>query len=107
MLLLDSKVQHVAGPWHISRAAIVSTALYALVTLGASAMWILASPAPIVSLAEELAVVALAATAGGLALAAIREHSLSLWPGVGLQFLGGLVSLGFWYWLGTGPSLVF
>ena len=52
VLLLDSKVQHVAGPWHVSRAAIVSTALYALITLGASAMWILASPAPIVSLAE-------------------------------------------------------
>ncbi len=91
----------------MSRAAIVSTALYALITLGASAMWILASPAPVVSLAEELSIVALAATAGGLALAAIRERSLSLWPGVGLQFLGGLASLGFWYWIGSGPPLLF
>ena len=94
-----------AGPWHISRASAVSTALYATITVGASAMWMLASPAPILSLAEELAVVALAATAGGLALATIRERSLSLWPGVGLQFAGGLASLAFWYWLGTAPAL--
>jgi hypothetical protein len=85
----------------------VSTALYAFVTLGASAMWILASPAPLVSMAEEMAIVALAATVGGLALATIRERSLSLWPGVGLQLLGGLASLGFWYGLGTGPFLPF
>ena len=48
-----------------------------------------------------------AAVVGGLALALIRERSLSLWPGVGLQLAGGLVSLGFWYWLHTGPTLVF
>ena len=53
-LMLDSKLQQVAGPWHISRAAAVSTALYATITVGASAMWMLASPAPIVSLAEEV-----------------------------------------------------
>ena len=77
------------------------------ITLMASAMWILASPAPAVSFAEELAIVALAATAGGLALATIRERSLSLWPGVGLQILGGLASLAFWYWLDSGPPLPF
>ena len=107
VLLLDSRLQHVEGPWHLSRAALVSTALYAVVTLGASAMWILASPAPLVSMAEEMAIVALAATVGGLALATIRERSLSLWPGVGLQLMGGLASLGFWYWLGTDPFLPF
>ncbi len=107
VLLLDSKLQRVAGPWHLSRAAVVSTALYALITLAASAMWMLASPAPIVSFAEEIAIVTVAAIAGGLALAMIRERSLSLWPGVGLQFVGGLASLGFWHWLGTAPTLPF
>ena len=78
-----------------------------LTCVGASSMWMLASPAPGVSFAEEFAIVALAATVGGLALAAIRERSLSLWPGVGLQFVGGLVSLAVWYWLGTSPLLLF
>lgn len=106
-LMLDSKLQQVAGPWHVSRAAAVSTALYATITVAASSMWMLASPAPGVSFPEEFAIVALAATVGGLALAAIRERSLSLWPGVGLQFVGGLASLAFWYWLGTSPMLLF
>jgi len=107
VLLLDSKLQHVAGPWQLSRAAVVSTALYVLLTTGLSAMWILASPAPWVPLGAEIAIVALAATVGGLALATIRERSLSLWPGVLLQFLGGCASLGFWYWLTAGFALPF
>ena len=107
VLLLDSKIQHVGGPWHLSRAAVVSTVLYATVTVAVSTMWILASPAPIVSFAEEIAIVAFAATAGGLALAFIRERSLSLWPGVGLQVVGGLASLAFWYWLDALPALPF
>ena len=96
VLILDAPVQKPGGPWFFSRAVGVSAFAYALATLVATLPWILLSPAPWIEPVEEIVVVAAAALAGGLALGVIRERSLSLWPGVALQILGGFAGAGFW-----------
>jgi hypothetical protein len=95
-LIFDSPVQLPGGPWRLSRAALVSAVAYALATLAATLPWTLLAPAPWVDPVEEIAVVAGAALVGGLVLAVIRERSLSIWPGVGLQILGGIASAACW-----------
>ena len=96
VLILDAPVQTPGGPWFLSRAVVVSALAYALATLAATLPWMFLSPAPWIEPVEEIAVVAAAAFAGGLALGVIRERSLSIWPGVALQILGGFVGAGFW-----------
>ena len=98
-LLLDSAIQRVGGPWHISLANVVSSVLYAGVSVGASLWWVLAQPAPLVSITQELLLIFTSSLLGGFALAMIRERSLSLWPGVAIQILAGAASVGFWLWL--------
>ena len=98
-LLLDSAIQRVAGPWHLSLANVVSSVLYAAVSAGASLWWVLAQPAPLVSITQELLLIFTTSLLGGFALAMIRERSLSLWPGVAIQILAGVASAGFWIWL--------
>ena len=98
-LLLDSAIQRVAGPWHLSLANVVSSVLYAAVSVGASLWWVLAQPAPLVSITQELLLIFTTSLLGGVALAMIRERSLSLWPGVAIQILAGVASAGFWIWL--------
>ena len=95
-LIFDSRVQMPGGPWRLSRAALVSAIAYALATLAATLPWIFLAPAPWVEPVDEIAVVAGAALVGGLVLAVIRERSLSIWPGVGLQILGGFASAACW-----------
>jgi hypothetical protein len=96
VLILDAPVQMPGGPWFLSRAAVVSAFAYALATLAATLPSIFLSPAPWIEPVEEIAVVAAAALAGGLALGVIRERSLSIWPGAALQILGGFAGAGFW-----------
>lgn len=81
--LFGSHVPRVAGPWRISRPAAVSALLYAGATYGLSRLW-LASPPLLAALpgppAGAVAVVVGAAFAAGLALAVVRERSMSVWP---------------------------
>jgi hypothetical protein len=101
LLQLDSRVQSPAGSWHISGAAWMSTGLYALGAVGLALPAIWLEPSGLLPPAQETAVVAGAAAVGGLCLAVIRERSLSLWPGIVAQLLGGLGCAAFWFWLTT------
>jgi hypothetical protein len=103
-LLLDSAVQRVSGPWHVSLAATVSSFQYAAVCAGASLWWVMAEPAPILETAPELLLVFMASLLGGFGLAMIRERSLSLWPGVLIQITAGILSAAFWLWLPRAAS---
>jgi hypothetical protein len=95
-LIFDAPVQAPGGAWRLSRAAVVSAAAYALATAAATLPSILRSPAPGIEPVQEVGIVAAAALAAGLVLAAIRERSLSIWPGVALQVLGGIATVAFW-----------
>jgi len=99
LLALDFPVQRPAGPWFVSRAALASAAAYAMVvtvvtgpTLGRRWLAPFAS-----SQLEVLAGLAVLAFAVGLALAAIRERSLSIVPGIAIQVLGLLAAAALFY----------
>ena len=96
VLILDAPVQMPGGTWYLSQADFVSAFAYTLAALATTLPWIFLSPAPWIEPVEEIAVVAAAAFGGGLALGVIRERSLSIWPGVALQILGGFAGAGFW-----------
>jgi hypothetical protein len=87
--LFQGPIQRVAGPWMFSRAAAVSSFAYMLVTLAVSFAWNLTAAEPFPQPPVEIAMTAAGALAAGVALAMIRERSLSLWPCVGAQILGG------------------
>jgi hypothetical protein len=99
LLVLESRVQRPGGPWFLSAASWTSAGLYAAATLAFSAPWIWALPSSSVSARAQLGAAAVGAGIAGLALAVVRERSLSLWPCVALQALGGAASLAFWLWL--------
>jgi hypothetical protein len=100
LLALDFRVQRPRGPWLLSRAAFVSATAYALAVTAALAGLAqqtrgLAALGP--SQLELLAGVAALAFAVGLALAVIRERSLSLLPGIAIQLVGLLFASGLWW----------
>jgi hypothetical protein len=99
LLQLDSRVQSPCGPWHVSSAAWVSAGLYAVTAAALSLPAIWVEPSRILPPVQEIVVVAGAAGIAGLALAMIRERSLSLWPGIATQILGGIGCAAFWFWL--------
>jgi hypothetical protein len=99
LLQLDSRVPPAAGPWHASGAAWVSAGLYALTAVALSLPVIWVEPSRLLPPVQEIAVVAGASGIAGLALAMIRERSLSLWPGIAAQLLGGIGCAAFWFWL--------
>jgi hypothetical protein len=99
LLQLDARVQQIDGPWRLSGAAWVSAALYALTIMALSAPELWLAPLPLLPPLHELAVVGCVSTLAGLALAAVRERSRSLWPGVVAQFAGGLGCAVFWFWV--------
>ena len=101
LLQLDSRVQSPGGPWHVSEAAWASAGLYAATVVALSLPVIWTEPSRILPPAQEIAVLAAASGAAGLALATIRERSLSLWPGIAAQLLGGIGCAAFWFWLAT------
>jgi hypothetical protein len=87
LLALDFPVQRPGGPWLLSRAALVSSAAYAAVVV------VLVGPASSLVLNDAARVgVAASAFAVGLAVAVVRERSLSLVPGFSLQVLGLLLA---------------
>jgi hypothetical protein len=98
-MLLDTPIQRPGGRWFLSRAAVVSSVVYALATLGATAPWMKVAPIDVVGLPDEIAIVFGCSLLAGLALAIMRERSLSLWPGVGVQLLAGLANAATWRWL--------
>ncbi len=98
-MLLDTPIQRPGGRWFLSRAALVSSVVYALATLGATAPWMMVAPVEAVGLPDEIAIVFGCSLLAGLTLAIMRERSLSLWPGVGVQLLAGLASAATWFWL--------
>ena len=100
MLQLDSRVQRVGGPWRISRAAAVSAVLYTGLATAVNAPSTGLDPFPLLPQVPLLAVLAAVALLGGLALAAVRERSLSLWPAIAAQLVGGFACVGLGYLLG-------
>lgn len=99
LLVLHGPVQRPRGPWLLSRAALASAAAYAgvataLATIGPGASW-LAPMWPTPWLRLELIVgVAALAFGTGLALAIVRERSLSLAPGLAVQVAALVIATG-------------
>jgi hypothetical protein len=91
--LFHGPIQRVSGPWMFSRAASVSTFFYILVYTAAALAWNITEADPFPKGLIEISVIAAAALAAGAALGMIRERSLSLWPGVACQILGGVVGV--------------
>ncbi len=92
--LFRGPVMRVEGPWMLSRAASVSAFLYTLVYIAAAMSWHLTAADPFPLGPIPLAAIAVSGLAGGVALAMIRERSLSIWPGVGAQVLGACTAVG-------------
>ena len=93
--LFQGPIQRVAGPWMFSRAASVSTFFYMLVYTTVALAWNITAADPFPQGLLEVAVIGATALAAGAALAMIRERSLSLWPGVVIQIVGGVVGVAF------------
>jgi hypothetical protein len=98
LLVLDFPIQRPGGPWLLSRAAVVSATAYALVVTvltgpALGSRWLTLLQA---SRLELLGGVAGFALLVGLALAVLRERSLSLVPGIALQVGGVLASVALW-----------
>lgn len=89
LFLLDAKVQRVGGPWFVSRATLVSTALYAATVVAAGE--VLLGHSPLAQTPSGIVERAFGAVVAGFALGLIRERSSSILPGVGLQILGSLL----------------
>ena len=92
--LFQGPIQKVAGPWMFSRAASVSTVYYMFICLTVALAWNITAAVPFPQGPLEIAVIAAASLGAGAALAIIRERSLSLWPGVVCQLLGGAAAAG-------------
>jgi membrane protease YdiL (CAAX protease family) len=90
LLQLDSRVMSVGGPWRISRAALVTALLYATLAAAVNAPATGLEPFPLLPQVPVTAVLTASAFLGGLALSSVRERSLSLWPAIAAQTLGGL-----------------
>ncbi len=99
----QSRTQWPGGPWRLSAAACISAALYALTITGVSLPGILIffEASPWLGKLQEIGLLAASAALGGLALAVVRERSLSLWPGVVAQLLGGAGCVAAWHWLAS------
>jgi hypothetical protein len=99
ILVLESPVQRPGGPWFLSRGTLVSAASYAVVaTVLASRVLDSAWLARLELEPREVAGGIAALMFGvGLALGVIRERSLSLLPGIGIQLLGVLAAAGLWF----------
>ncbi|MFP6580259.1 MAG: hypothetical protein VCC02_10730 [Myxococcota bacterium] len=91
--LLTAPVERVGGPWFLSEANWGAALVYATICVLGSLFWVLGEPTALLSPFEEFTLIFGASLLGGLALGIVRERSLSLWPGVALQWLAGLGAL--------------
>ena len=92
LLILDHPVQTAGGKWFISRPSFYAAALFTAVTCGLSMLWI-APPSFSAPEMWQWPLTVGGAMLTGLALGAIRERALSVWPCVlalGLGQLGAL-----------------
>jgi hypothetical protein len=98
-LVLDAPVQRPGGPWLLSRATLASAASYSVVatTLAAPALASVWLARLELGHWELVAGIAALSFGVGLALGVIRERSLSLLPGIGIQLVGVLAALGLWF----------
>jgi hypothetical protein len=94
LLLRHSRLPAPGDRARITFPAAVSALLYAIFATGLCLPAIWSDFQPLLPPVEGTLFVFLAASGGGLLLARVRERSLSLWPGVAAQFLGGIVSAG-------------
>jgi hypothetical protein len=99
ILVLDGPQQRPGGPWLLSRAALGSAAAYMVVATALAAPVIDNKWLGRLELGhwELVGGIAALAFAVGLALAVIRERSLSLLPGIGIQLVGVLAAAGLWF----------
>jgi hypothetical protein len=88
LLILDYRVQSVKGRWFLSRPALASGVLYALMTLLVTHVWIAPLPEAMLSAPARQGWTAAGALLAGLALGMIRERSLSVWPGAAALAVG-------------------
>jgi hypothetical protein len=93
LLVLEAKIQTVGGPWFVSRPAWFVGALYAVVTWTASYFGVVAGQPWALAAPWEGLTVAFGALLAGVALAMMRERSLSIWPAVGSLAVGCVVRI--------------
>lgn len=101
LVVLESEVQSSGGRWFVSRPALLVACLYAVVTVGAAQFLIAGSSLPLTFPIQPLVLIG-AAFLVGLALAMMRERSLSIWPTAAALFLGCVVRWGVGAWLTGG-----
>ena len=89
--LFRGPTQRVDGRWMLSRAASVSSFLYMLSYILLAYAWNITNANPFPQSPFEIASIVMAGLGSGVALAMIRERSLSIWPGVGAQILAAVV----------------
>lgn len=82
LLVLEAEVQTVGGRWFVSRPAWAAGSLYALVTWAGVYWGLSAGPPWSLDVLPENVVVVTAGLSVGVALAVMRERSLSIWPAV-------------------------
>jgi hypothetical protein len=89
-LVHDFPVQRPRGKWLLSRAALSSAVAYTAVATFLTDRALLVSPlAPLpIGRLEVVGAIAAVTFAAGLALAVLRERSLSLLPGIAIQAVG-------------------
>lgn len=80
------------APARITRPGVVSALLYAAVATAICVPFVWHQWNPWIPPVEETVLIFTAAFGAGLLLARVRERSLSLWPGVAAQLIGGVAS---------------
>lgn len=99
LLQLQSGVQTVGGPWRVSGANALAALLYSGAILSLSLRHPARPALGGLSALDWVLALVLGSFVAGLALGAIRERSLSLWPGAAAQLVGGLCGAALWMWL--------
>lgn len=93
LMILDYRVQSVRGRWFLSRPTMATALLFAAMSgVFAWRGWISSCPLELSS-QQELGAVVGGALLAGLALGAIRERSLSVWPCFAVMAAGGFLRL--------------
>ncbi|MCG8459235.1 MAG: hypothetical protein MI919_23405 [Holophagales bacterium] len=97
LLILDYRAQAVGGSWFVSKQNLIAAILFAFSTAIFASFWLLPPVWRIPHLPVWVQAGGLAFFSG-LALGAIRERSLSIWPSVLALFAAGLARLAAGLW---------